>query len=265
VVTAQLFQVMVKTSLAKAQLDTMLNDTNWMTTELIYNRIINFSINEITPDREVVYKSQGIKQETKVPQKINDLYDYSLSMFTKNIEPKGIIKEISISEFSEIFQGNGKNEKNTAVQHIFPLADYLALFAFTLGKNISDTISGLFSKKDFALAYMLDSIASACADKAASIAELYFLSMLNERKNINESSKTLLYSPGYCGWHISGQKQLFKELEPESIGISLNNQFLMIPLKSISGVLIAGKKEIHNFDNDFTFCAQCKTFSCIDR
>ncbi|MFC2086489.1 hypothetical protein ACFLQ9_02090, partial [Bacteroidota bacterium] len=52
---------------------------------------------------------------------------------------------------------------------------------------------------------------------------------------------------------------------PESIGISLNNQFLMIPLKSISGVLIAGKKEIHNFDNDFSFCAQCKTFSCMGR
>jgi len=243
----------------------MLTHTNWMTTELIYGRIINFPINEIIPDREVVYKSQGINQETKVPQKITDLYDYSLSMFTKDAEPKGIIKEISIPEFSQIFQGNGENEENTPVQHIFPLADYLALFAFTLGKNISDTISGLFSKKDFALAYMLDSIASASADKAASIAELYFLSMLNERKQINESSKTLLYSPGYCGWHISGQKQLFNKLEPEKIGITLNNQFLMIPLKSISGVLIAGKMEIHNFDNDFSFCEQCKTFSCIDR
>lgn len=241
------------------------NYTNWMTTELIYDRIINFSINEIIPDREVVYKSQGIKQETKVPQKITDLYDYSLSLFKKDVEPKGIIKEISISEFSQIFQGNGENEEDTPVQHISPLADYLALFALTLGENISAAISGLFSRKDFALAYMLDSIASASADKAASIAELYFLLMLNKRKNINESSKTLLYSPGYCGWHISGQKQLFEKLKPESIGISLNNQFLMKPLKSISGVLIAGKKEIHNIDNDFTFCAQCKTFSCIDR
>lgn len=245
--------------------DLALNDTNGMKTERICDRIINFSINEITPDKGFVYRSQGIKQETKVPQKISDLYDYSLSLFTKDAEPKGIIKEISISEFSEIFQGNGENEENTPVQHIFPLADYLALFAFTLGENISDTISGLFSRKDFALAYMLDSIASASADNASSIAELYFLSMLNERKNTKESSKALLYCPGYCGWNISGQEQLFKKLEPERIGISLNKQFLMIPLKSISGVLIAGKEEIHNFDNDFTFCAQCKTFSCIDR
>ena len=243
----------------------MLNDTNWMATELIYDRIINFSISEIIPDREVVYKSQGIKPETKIPQRITDLYDYSLSMFTKDAEPRGIIKDISISEFSQIYQGNGKNEEDTPVQHIFPLAETLALFAFTQGNNISETISGLFSEKDFAHAYMLDFIASASAEKAASIAELFFLSMLNERNIISESSKALLYSPGYCGWHISGQKQLFKKLEPESIGISLNKQFLMKPLKSISGVLVTGKKEIHSFDNDFPFCAQCKTFSCIDR
>jgi hypothetical protein len=246
-------------------LDTTPGDANWMTTELIYDRIINFPIKEIIPDREVVYHSQGIDQKTKVPPKITDLYDYSLSMFKKGVEPKGIIKEISISEFSQIFQGNAENEENTPVENIFPLADYLALFAFTLGKNISETISDLFSRKDFALAYMLDSIASESADKAASIAELYFLSMLNGREKINDSSKTLLYSPGYCGWHISGQKQLFNKLEPENIGISLNNQFLMNPLKSISGVLITGGKGIHNFDNDFTFCAQCRTFSCIDR
>ena len=62
-----------------------------MTNELIYDRIINFSINEIIPDRGVVYKSQGIKQETKVSQKITDLYDNSLSMFTKDVEPKTVV------------------------------------------------------------------------------------------------------------------------------------------------------------------------------
>lgn len=227
------------------------------TTKPIYDRIIDFSIEYILPDKEVVFKSQGIMPGMNVSERITDLYDNSLSMFTKDVEPKGKIEEISISEFAQIFQGDGENDENAPVQHIFPLAEYMALFAFTLGRNISDTITELFSNKDFALAYMLDSIASASADKASSIAE--------RRINVDGSSKTLLYSPGYCGWNLSGQKQLFIKLEPESIGISLSNHFLMNPLKSISGVLIAGKKEIHDFDNDFTFCAQCKTFSCIDR
>ncbi|MFH1936136.1 MAG: vitamin B12 dependent-methionine synthase activation domain-containing protein [Bacteroidota bacterium] len=207
-----------------------------MTTDLMYDRIFHYSINEIIPEREVVFQSQGIGQEKNVPQKITGLYDYALSMFTKDAEPEGLIKEISIPEFAEAFQGNGENEPDTPVQHVFPRADCLALFAFTLGKKISDTITELFSGKDFALAYMLDSIASASADQAASITEQGFLSKLNERIRMEESAKTLLYSPGYCGWHISGQQQLFKKLQPERIGISLNSQYLMIPLKSISGV-----------------------------
>ncbi|MFC2102397.1 hypothetical protein ACFLS7_05335 [Bacteroidota bacterium] len=226
-----------------------------MMTEPTSNKIIDFSISEIIPERVVVYKAQGIEQEQTVPQKITDLYDSALSMIKRDAEPKGITREISVTEFADLFHGNGMNEDANPLQHIFPRADYLGLFAFTLGKKISDTISDLFTRKDFALAYMLDSIASASVDKAASITE----------ERANKSAKTLLYSPGYCGWHISGQEQLFMKLEPERIGIFLNPQFLMIPLKSISGVLVSGKKEIHTFDNNFTFCVQCKSFSCIDR
>ena len=226
-----------------------------MAAELTFDQPLQFSISEITPERVVVYQSQGINPGANVSQKIADLYDRARAMFIRDVQPKGIMKEISITEFAEIFHENGENDEEAPLQHIFPQADSLALFALTLGETISNTISDLFSKQDFALATMLDSIASSSADKAASIVEL----------NFNQSSKTLLYSPGYCGWNISGQKQLFEKLEPERIGISLTNQCLMIPLKSISGVLATGKKEIHNFDNTFTFCAQCKTFSCIDR
>ena len=61
----------------------------------------------------------------------------------------------------------------------------------------------------------------------------------------------LRYSPGYCGWHISGQRRLFAHLRPERIGITLHDSYLMEPLKSVSGVLIAGAKEIHAFADTY--------------
>jgi hypothetical protein len=73
------------------------------------------------------------------------------------------------------------------------------------------------------------------------------------------------YSPGYCGWHISGQKMLFQFLRPEEIGISLLESFLMKPLKSVTGVLIAGKKTVHVFKPEFPFCSECKDHSCQQR
>ncbi|MCP4146820.1 MAG: hypothetical protein GY757_03625, partial [bacterium] len=96
-------------------------------------------------------------------------------------------------------------------------------------------------------------------------AEKLFLDRLKERGDWAPSLRVLNYSPGYCGWHISGQRKLFDWLNPEAIGIRLNESYLMSPLKSISGVLTAGEASIHRFDNTFPFCAQCRTFSCRER
>lgn len=54
-------------------------------------------------------------------------------------------------------------------------------------------------------------------------------------------------------------------LQPEKIGISLNDNFLMSPIKSVTGVLVDGKKEIHIFETNFLFCSSCKHHSCSER
>jgi ArsR family metal-binding transcriptional regulator len=39
----------------------------------------------------------------------------------------------------------------------------------------------------------------------------------------------------------------------------------MYPLKSISGVLVAGDMDIHRFKPKFTFCKNCKEHKCVSR
>ena len=75
-------------------------------------------------------------------------------------------------------------------------------------------------------------------------------------------SAVLAYSPGHRGWHVSGQRALFAALSPEEIGITLNSSCLMQPLKSVSGVLVAGHPDVHDFDDDFPFCSECSTRDC---
>ncbi len=50
------------------------------------------------------------------------------------------------------------------------------------------------------------------------------------------------YAPGYCGWHVSDQQALFSLLPPLPCGIRLNPSSLMIPIKSISGIIPIGAK-----------------------
>ena len=222
------------------------------------NNIISFKIKDIQPDKEVVFKEFGISKIDLVSKIIQQLYSEAIKVFRETSKPVVIYSKITKEEFQNIFKGEGNNSAETPVEQIFPKAENLILFALTMGKKVSEKIETLFKENDFAMGSMLDCIASLAAGKAVKKLETTY-------SDYFPNTCVLSYSPGYCGWDISGQKKLFGYFHPEKIGITLNNSFLMIPLKSISGVLIAGKKSIHKFKNDFDFCSLCKTKSCIER
>ena len=50
------------------------------------------------------------------------------------------------------------------------------------------------------------------------------------------------YSPGYCGWPVSDQQQLFELFPPQICGVELNSSSLMSPVKSVSGVIAVGSQ-----------------------
>ncbi len=51
---------------------------------------------------------------------------------------------------------------------------------------------------------------------------------------------TLRYSPGYCDWDVAQQRKLFKIFELDDIGVRLTEECLMIPQKSVSGIIGVG-------------------------
>ena len=229
--------------------------------------IIHIPINRLKPDATGVLKTQGIPSASVPPvsERVVSLYHAAEELFLKLVEPIAIMAEISIPQFAEIYKGNGLNETDAVLQKIFPRASHLALFAFTVGSKVTLEIETQLNTHNFALGYMLDAVSSYCTGKASEAAEEIFLNTLTEKGQANTATRALLYSPGYCGWHISGQQKLFEYLKPEEIGIHLNENFLMTPLKSISGILVAGEKRIHQFKNNYSFCKHCRSCTCRER
>ncbi len=174
-------------------------------------------------------------------------------------EPKGMYRSIAADRFAQIHRGEGRNERPNPLETIYPRADHLALFAVTLGPKPGERIRELFEARDFALGAVFDAVASEAAEQAGVILEEH---LLNE---LGSSITVLRYSPGYCGWDLSGQRALFGELHPKRIGLQLNDRCLMTPAKSITGVMVAGPATIHAFENDFAFCASCRTKTCRAR
>jgi hypothetical protein len=223
---------------------------------------------EIAPDLESVLSLQGWPAGAPADERIHSIFHKASELLEEEAAPRGLVESVTAEEFRSIYQGAGGNEPETPVGDILPRlprSRRLALFAVTLGPGPNARIARLFDEKDFALASMLDAAASEATDKAGDVLENHYSKVLQGSGEVDPLWRSLRYSPGYCGWHVSGQRALFDALRPEEIGISLRESSLMEPLKSMTGVIITGPPEIHEFDDSYPFCADCTTHGCRER
>lgn len=198
-------------------------------------------------------------------QRIEILIARALEMAADLLAPAGLWREVTRAEFAAVYAGAGKNAPRTPLAAIYPRAEGIALFAATLGAAVSERMARLFAEREFALAATLDAATSLAAEGAAEAVLARYRDRLEARGALRPGTRLLRYSPGYCGWHLSGQPALFAVLRPERIGLALRESHLMEPLKSVSGVIVGGPEEIHRFNDDFPFCSECRSRSCRAR
>lgn len=238
---------------------------------------------------EIVPSAQGVLRALGRPpgaapapdDRLGLLLADASALFLELARPAGLWCEVTREEFAEVYRGEGENEPETPLEKIFPRADRLALFAVTVGEAVSTRIGELFQSGEYPLGAVLDATASEGAERAAEVVQgRWEVAIGNAGRGVSPAEtsegadaggapernlRVLRYSPGYCGWNVSGQRALFRVLEPEAIGIELNESCLMRPIKSVSGVLVAGPAEIHVFANEYPFCARCREWSCRAR
>jgi hypothetical protein len=220
---------------------------------------------EVTPNELLMATDtavRGLRAGNGSPAEttVQSILDQSRELFMNSARPLGLYQSLSAQQFDEVYEGAGENEEDTPLEHVVEDAVALALFAVTLGDDISVRISALFDGGELAEGYILDQVASFAADELAAIAGRRFQS-----ESTHDGLAVLPYSPGYCGWHVSGQRALFAHLGPEEIGISLNESCLMHPMKSVSGVLVLAPVGAHEFSPSFPCCATCTTLACQER
>jgi hypothetical protein len=232
------------------------------------SQLVEIPVGAVAPDPQAVLELQGLPPGTTPDERLRALLGAACEELARCAAPRGAFTSVSAHEFTSVYAGKGLNEPQTPLASIYPRAHALALFIVTLGEEVSRRIAELFQCTDFALAALLDSAASASTERAADIVERRFLESLPAppaTATASPARRALRYSPGYCGWHVSGQRALLARLDPELIGIRLRESFLMEPLKSLSGVIVVGPAEIHDFKASFPFCSACRTRTCRER
>ena len=104
------------------------------------------------------------------PAAVHTIIDHSREVFVDRARPRGLFETVASAEFDEIYRESGQNDDDTPLEHVLEEAVSLALFAVTLGNEISDRIATLFDSGELAEGYILDQVASFAADQMASIA-----------------------------------------------------------------------------------------------
>jgi hypothetical protein len=220
---------------------------------------------DVEPTRGSILPAIGMPPGAEPTAAVEAALDAAFGAYRRHARPRAIVQQVDSATFGVVLAGEGRNAEPTPVRAALPAARALVLFAATLGHGVSEAITRHFARRELVEGTLLDAVASAAADRTADEAARRALHMLVAAGDVPSGTAALPYSPGYCGWHVSGQGRLFAELEPGEIGIALRPSFLMEPLKSVSGVIVLAAAEALEIDPEFPACAECSGQECRDR
>ena len=136
-------------------------------------------------------------------------------------------------------------------------SEAFALFICTSGLEFETYQHRLKEQGDMVRVFIADALGSVIAEKCADQME----KALQESIDKLGWKHTNRFSPGYCGWHVSQQQLLFPLFQGHTCGVTLTDSSLMLPIKSVSGIIGLGKDVRHL---DYT-CGLCDFKQCYKR
>ena len=143
------------------------------------------------------------------------------------------------------------------IEHQLKSAEAYALFICTAGTEYEEYQKRLKEEGDMVRVFIADALGSVVAEKTADCME----KALQESIDKLGWNHTNRFSPGYCGWHVSEQQLLFPLFGGDTCGVSLTESSLMMPIKSVSGIIGLGPQVRHL---DYT-CGLCDFKQCYKR
>ena len=138
-------------------------------------------------------------------------------------------------------------------------ASHLCLFLVTTGGRIEKAATKYMSQGDSLKGYFMDRLGSMAAESLAENTEFD----LRKRYRIKGRSVSMRFSPGYCDWNIEEQFKLAKILKFSKAGVRLTDGCMMVPKKSISGIIGIGPAGL--FKDIKPPCVSCGLKTCYYR
>lgn len=228
---------------------------------------------EILTDLQIDIKEQevlrrvGYKGKKVAPQgRIGETLKEAVSMGYQLAKPLALYAWFTIEGMDEkglMLEGGSRLNIGSRVK-LWEGAEYMTAALCTIGADLEQSTSELFSKGEPVLAYMLDGVGSVAIDSLEALVQ-QLICQKAHKSGMMVGPK--LY-PGSREWALREQRVLFSLLPAEKIGIRLTKQCMMIPRKSVSFCSGAGYEQVwKGLDSEKVInpCQLCNMVNCLYR
>lgn len=213
---------------------------------------------EITPD-EVL---DILQQKDRSPD--NPVVSETLEIFEMLPDIVEMRGGYVVFDDMELFRQEGKIRINKVMLHphrkitgYMKDAEKIAVFISTAGDGFTRFTEKYNKEGEYLKSYIVDIFGSFIAEKTIDYIQK---NLENEMQDFGLHISNR-YSPGYCNWEVKDQKQLFDLLPDNECNILLTDSCLMLPIKSVSGIIGIGpdiKKKSYA-------CEICENKTCVYR
>ncbi len=155
----------------------------------------------------------------------------------------------------EIVIGNTMFEPDLIITSSTKEADFYALFMASIGNGFDKYLHNLQATDDMVGAFVAHHLGSALVEACGMVLRNDLESRMAQHGFRISNS----YSPGYCDWKLIEQRKLFAFFPEGCCGIKLTESCLMMPIKSISGLIGVGE---HVVKRNYS-CDVCTNRNCF--
>jgi len=217
--------------------------------------------NRIDIDKQQVLHSIGYDTDCKLSTRIASLIDDYVGNVHHLVEPSYscVIRDINMVQDSRVVIEGSIVFESKVIAPLLEQCEKAAVFMVTIGEHLEETAYRLAEEGLIVQATVLDAVGSVAAEEVANFVQGRVREIANDQGLVISQR----FSPGYCDWDISQQRMVFWAVNGDSMGIHLTDGCLMIPHKSISGIIGIGPRD-GNVEN-YNPCKTCDKHDCQGR
>jgi hypothetical protein len=216
---------------------------------------------DIKVDRREVCRYLGYSPDIEPSARIASLLDEYIETARNLIGPSYsyIIKDIKAIVGARVFVEGPVVFESEAIAQLLERCEKVAVFILTIGGRLDETVRWLADSEQIIEAYVLDAIGSSVAEGLANSVQ----NRIREAAHAQGFCISRRFCPGYCDWDISQQEMVFRSMNSEYAGVFLTDAYLMLPEKSMSGIIGLGSCD--NGIESYSPCATCDKRGCPGR